>query len=585
MKKYLFYNFILLMFILSYNQVYGNDRSTIANERIRAFVQVWGLVKYKSLNGAQGKFDADRVFLNLIDQVSNADENQFNQLIAVLLKENPGKPEVNKSTINKEKLLTQNMDYNWIKDKIFIASVQEQLLTLTRTRNPDGEHYYIPKIAYEGTIPHENPYPVYTFDQEAMNLLALAKAWNAVVYLFPYRYLMDQKWELTLKKLIPVFRTVKSKATYEKSILLLESAIDDTHASGFLNQLKCSAEIFDLKYYPPFAYKVYHDKLLVTEFLNDSLAQSSNLKAGDLIIEINGMSTKKWLKQRSNLLPASNQSVKNKLLASTDALAFSAINDGTLRVSVKRGNKHLDLNLLLLDRMNPQVALIVNSYFKQKAIEDQLVKGYEDLTGDIALIRAGHFFDKNLPADQELMAFSQNLNKKKAIIFDMRKYPQAPGLFYYYLPMALGKPAFKFAKYYGADLNNPGVFLEKDGIEIFLSKDIKPVMPLYQGKIVILTNEYTQSMGEWFTMMLRQINANTTIIGSQTAGTDGDVKHLNLPGGYEFLFTGNGIFYPNGKETQRVGIVPDLLYQPNVADLLSAKDKQLEKALGYLENK
>lgn len=73
-------------------------------------------------------------------------------------------------------------------------------------------------------------------------------------------------------------------------------------------------------------------------------------------------------------------------------------------------------------------------------------------------------------------------------------------------------------------------------------------MPLYTGKIVILTDENTQSMGEWFTMMLRQLNRNTTVIGNQTAGADGDMKHLNLPGGYEFLFTGNGIFIQTEKK-------------------------------------
>jgi carboxyl-terminal processing protease len=583
MKQYLFYSFIFLMF--SVNHVYGNDNSAKANERIKAFVQVWGLVKYKSLNGAQGKFNADSVFLALLGKVNHADANQFSELMIMLLKENPGKSRLNEIMVNKENTLTKNIDYTWIKDKIFKDTIQKQLTALSMAYNPNSEHYFIPKVHYDGNIPHENPYPAYTFDNEAMNLLALAKAWNAVNYLFAYRYLMDQKWELTLEKLIPIFQNIKSRAAYEKSILLLESAIDDTHAAGFLSQVKHAAEIFDLKYYPPFAYKIYQDKLLITAFLNDSLAKTNSLKVGDLIVAINGMKTNEWLKQRSALLPASNLSVKNRLLANTDALAFSALSNGTLAVRVKRGNKDLDLNLVLLDRRDQQVPAIVNTYFKQIADRDQLLKGYEELTGDIALIRAGYFFDKDLPAEKNLTAFSQSLNKKKAIIFDMRKYPSAPGLFYYYLPMALGKPAFKFAQYYGADLSNPGVFSKQDGLEIFLSKDIKTEMPLYEGKIVILTNEYTQSMGEWYTMFLRQVNANTTVIGSQTAGTDGDVKHLNLPGGYEFLFTGNGIFYPNGKQTQRIGILPDLLYQPNESDLLSSTDQQLEKALEYLKNK
>ncbi|MCX2477450.1 S41 family peptidase, partial [Pedobacter sp. MC2016-05] len=105
---------------------------------------------------------------------------------------------------------------------------------------------------------------------------------------------------------------------------------------------------------------------------------------------------------------------------------------------------------------------------------------------------------------------------------------------------------------------------------------------LYSGKIVILTDENTQSMGEWFTMMLRQFNANATIIGSQTAGADGDVKRLTLPGGYHFSFTGNGIFYPDGRQTQRVGIKPDIYFKASAKDLVGVEDAHLQRAMKYI---
>lgn len=86
MKKYLFNNILFLLVVLSFSNVYGTNNST-TNERTKAFIQVWGLVKYKSINGAQGKFKADSVFLTLINNVKKADENQFRELIALLLKE------------------------------------------------------------------------------------------------------------------------------------------------------------------------------------------------------------------------------------------------------------------------------------------------------------------------------------------------------------------------------------------------------------------------------------------------------------------------------------------------------------------
>jgi hypothetical protein len=38
-------------------------------------------------------------------------------------------------------------------------------------------------------------------------------------------------------------------------------------------------------------------------------------------------------------------------------------------------------------------------------------------------------------------------------------------------------------------------------------------------------------------------------IGSQTAGTDGDVSQIALPGGIRTLFSGKGVYIPDRKET------------------------------------
>jgi len=82
--------------------------------------------------------------------------------------------------------------------------------------------------------------------------------------------------------------------------------------------------------------------------------------------------------------------------------------------------------------------------------------------------------------------------------------------------------------------------------------------------------------------MLPQLNNNTTVIGSQTAGADGDVRRLTLPGSYNFSFTGNGIFYPDGKETQRIGIVPDSYFKPSAKQLTLSEDPLLDRALKYI---
>ena len=57
---------------------------------------------------------------------------------------------------------------------------------------------------------------------------------------------------------------------------------------------------------------------------------------------------------------------------------------------------------------------------------------------------------------------------------------------------------------------------------------------------------------------------NATVIGSTTAGADGNVSEIYLPGGIYTMISGIGIYYPDGGETQRIGIVPDIEIHPTI---------------------
>lgn len=591
-NKYIPFLIALLLFSFFISSANEYNRDHVQHNNIASFIRVWGLVKYRSPHSISGKLDVDQVFLSQINKVKNLDKSGFNKvLIEMLISAGLDSLSYKNDQIAKEKdtenHLLKNIDYSWIGQGSYEKELKTKLYALSMMQNRTGKHYYMPSISHVGDLPNEKSYKDYTFNREEMNLLALAKAWNAIEYLFPYKYKIDKSWQQALLDLIPVFSAVNSRTGYERAVLQLETAIDDSHASGFLGQMKNKPEIFKLSYYPPFAYQVYQDKALVKAFLNDSLAGKSELKKGDLIVEINGIKMSNWIKQRSALLPASNQAIKHRLLSTNldgTAYLFGDL-ERVFKVKVLRDKRYVNLTVEMLDRANSQHIDMINAYFQKQIMEEKKIQGYEDLENEVGLIRAGYFFEKSLPAEKDEAEFLKKLNNKKTLIFDMREYPQAPGLFYYYIPMAMGTPTFKFARYYGADIQNPGSFFLEKGVEIYLSKDIAPTLPLYKGKIVILTNEYTRSMGEWFTMMLRQLTPNTTVIGSQTSGADGDLKHLNLPGGYDFLFTGNGIFYPNGKETQRIGILPDVQYKPTIQDILSAQDTQLIQALKYIENK
>jgi C-terminal processing protease CtpA/Prc len=104
---------------------------------------------------------------------------------------------------------------------------------------------------------------------------------------------------------------------------------------------------------------------------------------------------------------------------------------------------------------------------------------------------------------------------------------------------------------------------------------------IYKGKIIILVNEITQSQAEYTCMVIQAAFKNTTIIGSQTAGADGDVTGIKIPGGIQTAFSGHGIHYPDGRPTQGIGIVPDIKISPTIKGIKENKDEVLERAISY----
>lgn len=68
-------------------------------------------------------------------------------------------------------------------------------------------------------------------------------------------------------------------------------------------------------------------------------------------------------------------------------------------------------------------------------------------------------------------------------------------------------------------------------------------------------------------------------IGSPTAGANGNVSLITFPRNYKTYMSGIGVYYPDGGETQRVGIVPDIKVRPTTEGIRSNRDEVLEKAL------
>ena len=72
----------------------------------------------------------------------------------------------------------------------------------------------------------------------------------------------------------------------------------------------------------------------------------------------------------------------------------------------------------------------------------------------------------------------------------------------------------------------------------------------------MLIDERTVSQAEHTGLYLRAANG-TRFIGSPTAGADGEITTIAVPGGLSVGFTGQGVRFPDGRQLQRIGLAPD----------------------------
>jgi C-terminal processing protease CtpA/Prc len=82
--------------------------------------------------------------------------------------------------------------------------------------------------------------------------------------------------------------------------------------------------------------------------------------------------------------------------------------------------------------------------------------------------------------------------------------------------------------------------------------------------------------------MAFRVAPGAVVIGSTTAAADGNVSGIPLPGGLNTMISGIGVFYPDRRPTQRVGIIPDIEVRPTIAGVRDGRDEVLEAALKHI---
>ncbi|HJZ88723.1 MAG TPA: S41 family peptidase [Polyangia bacterium] len=137
---------------------------------------------------------------------------------------------------------------------------------------------------------------------------------------------------------------------------------------------------------------------------------------------------------------------------------------------------------------------------------------------------------------------------------------------------------------WGAEFRRPQI-INGDERAGFITRQPLPVSDAwkYRGKTVMLIDERAISQSE-HTALFFEMAAGTKFVGTRTPGANGDVTNLVVPGGIFMSFSGHDVRHADGRQLQRIGIVPDIEVIPTLAGIRAHKDEVLERALRYVKD-
>ncbi|SFE97541.1 S41 family peptidase [Sunxiuqinia elliptica] len=546
MKKILV---LILLTFLSSSFLFAQQKLT-ETEKLASTGKLWGFLKYYHPEVAKGTFNWDKQLIEVLPEVEQATTKE--QLSEVYLKWIASLGKVKKTnTKSGDDYFEKNFNLSWISDStIFTPELSQKLRFIENNRNKRGNHY-VSTRKYVGNviITNEPEYKNFEYPDKHYRLLCLFRYWNIIEYFFPYKYQTDQNWNDVLLEMIPRFRDAKSATEYHLAILETVVKIDDGHTLPIYT--KKLATFFG-KYWIPINYAVIDNSIVISGFRYKGVDKRYDLKVGDAILEIDGISIAELLQQNSKYTPASHQNGKEK--------RSSIILRGhkpEVTITYKRNGKIFEKTIHRDD---------VSTFKKIEPVARDKTK-WKQLSKNIAYVNLG-----NVETSEVDQIMDSVTTCSKAIIFDIRNRPKGTRVMRR-ISVRLKPQSDVFAKIIVPDLSYPGKFRWKEGVESGIRNK-----NYYKGKVILLVNGHTLSHGEYFTMCL-QSSPNAITIGQQTAGADGNVSQFKLIGGFKTAMSGTGIFYPDGTETQRKGVKIDIEVEPTIAVVIENRDEILEKAI------
>ncbi len=389
-------------------------------------------------------------------------------------------------------------------------------------------------------------------------VLAIFRMWGTIAYASPYKSLMHDDWDAALATGIREVRAANSSLAYELALMKFYAHLHDSH--GFIRGPAVLAAYAAM---PAFLVREISGHSTIVR-VDPVAARRDGFAVGDVVESIDGESVSaRRQRMRVYINASTEQSLRDILDSDARAPTLFAGPLGSI-ATIRLQGADGKIREIRTPRVEQQPKLYVGTRPVVAVLSGNV--GYVDL-GRLALADVANAIQK--------------IQKTRAIVFDLRGYPNAtiwslaPHFTSRTVRAALIRTPVRRTPLTASVLPFDDEYVDETR-DLFTS--VTPALPRLKQPIVVAIDARSISQAEYSAMYL-SASGHARFAGEPTAGADGDVTRFLLPGGVTANFSGQAMLYPSGRQTQRVGIIPDIHVSPSVRGIRAGDDEVLIAAL------
>ena len=375
-----------------------------------------------------------------------------------------------------------------------------------------------------------------TADNEYVRLADVAIAWNVFQHFYPYFDVVDVDWDEELTHALKKALTDSNEKDFFYTLNRLVARLQDGHGGVYHGLLKDQSGL-------PFKVDWVENQVVIT-----ASGDEANFRKGDIILALDGVKAKQALLNAEEYISGSPQWRRFRSL-----VQFGYGDQGTIaRLKIKRGDEIFEVES--------------ERNYRERIVEPER-SNIEELESSI------YYVNLSRTPMKEISKRIDDLAEAKGVIFDLRGYPDGNHEVICHLLREKDTSSawMRVPRIIYPDHENVAGYEEHGW-------GLAPKQPRIKGKVVFLTDGRAISYAESFMSFIEHYKLGE-IVGQPTAGTNGNVNNINLPGGYSVTWTGMRVVKHDGSTHHLIGILPTVPAERTIKGVIEGRDEFLEKAL------